>query len=187
MTAVSIDKKIIILAANGFNENHMTALQRALTEVKLGYQVVAPEQGLVNGWQDTAWGHYFTVDVPIGSALGSDYDLLVLVGGERSVAKLKQNAHARRIVNHFVEAEKPIAAIGSGVNLLALSEGIANRTVAAKDAIRGEMETAKALISSTPLEQDGSILTADGSDIAAWVSATITLADSCKPSLEEAA
>ena len=35
---------------------------------------------------------------------------------ERAIARLKTNPHARRIINHFIDARKPIAAIGAGVS-----------------------------------------------------------------------
>src|SRR5579871_3980158 len=99
MTAMLAGKSIAILAANGFDENQMTEIQRALTTVKAKFKTVAPENGVVNGWQKDHWGHYFPVEAPIGEALGSDYDMLVIPGGERGIAKLKTNPHTRRIVN----------------------------------------------------------------------------------------
>ena len=157
----------------------MTAIQRALTQVKQGFQVVAPEQGLVNGWQDGAWGHYFTVDVTINTALGSDYDVLVIVGGERSVAKLKQNPHTRRIINHFLEAGKPVSAIGEGVALLALSPAIADRKVAADKSSREDLTAAKAVLCDAAQELSSSILTSDGTSVETWADATRTLIDTC--------
>ncbi len=177
MSATLASKNIAILAANGFDEKHMTAMQRALTKAKAPHKIVAPEQGLVNGWQDNAWGHYFTVDAPISTALGSDYDALVIVGGERGIAKLKANPHARRIINHFLEADKPIAAIGAGVSLLALSGKSAGRTVSANSAFEAELKAANIEISAEAQVSNGSILSSNGTDIDAWVGAALTLFD----------
>src|ERR1700744_5685697 len=124
------DKNVAILAADGFNEHQMTEIQRALTKARARLKIVAPESAIVNGWQGEGWGHHFHVDAPISQALGSDFDMLVLVGGTRSFDKLKANPHTRRIVNHFLEAGKPIAAIGEGVGLLALSPKSAGQLVA---------------------------------------------------------
>ena len=164
---------IAILVANGFDENHITAVQRAMTKEKITYKIVAPEQGLVNGWQDNAWGHYFTVDESISTAMGSDYDLLILIGGERGTAKLKGNLHTRRIINHFLEAGKPVAAIGSGVGLLALSTKSAGLSVSASADAHAELKTANVDVSVEPKSVDGSVLTADGSDIEGWVEAVM--------------
>ena len=176
MSMTLAGKSIAILAANGFDEKHMTEIQRAFTRAKLSYKVVAPEQGLVNGWQDSAWGHYFPVDMPIGTAMGSDFDLLVLVGGERGIAKLKSNPHTRRIVNHFLEAGKPIAAIGAGVALLALSPKAAGREVAALSEIQDELKAAAMQVSEESQICDANLLSATGADVAAWAEAALTMA-----------
>lgn len=179
---------IAILLANGFDENHITAVQRSLSKAKKIAKLIAPEQGLVNGWQDNAWGHYFTVDEQIGTALGSDYDALILVGGQRGIEKLKGNLHTRRIVNHFLEAEKPVAAIGEGVALLALSPKSAGLTVSAPATATADLTAAQMELSSEAQMQDGSVLTSNGAAIEAWVDALMQQIDAIVPeSCEEAA
>ncbi|MDE2029169.1 MAG: DJ-1/PfpI family protein [Alphaproteobacteria bacterium] len=168
-------KSIAILAANGFDENKMTEIQRALTAEKGKFKTVAPENGVVNGWQGEHWGHYFPVDINIGEALGSDFDMLVIPGGERAVTKLKTNLHTRRIVNHFLEAGKPVAATGAGVALLALSPKIAGVSVAAPADMHDELVAAGAVVSEEGVETSGVVLTADGSDGAAWVEQVLAL------------
>ena len=169
---------IAILLANGFDENHITAVQRAISKAKKVAKMIAPEQGLVNGWQNNTWGHYFTVDEQIGSAMGSDYDYLILVGGTRATDKLKTNPHTRRIVNHFLEAGKPIAAIADGVGLLALSPKSAGLTVAGVVAVADELKAANIEVSAETQMQDGIVLTATGADVDAWVEALMVQIDS---------
>lgn len=178
MTPSLAGKNIAILVASGFDENQMTEIQRALVRAKARSHTVAPETGVVNGWQGEGWGHHFAVDAPIGEALGSDYDMLVLPGGERSMAKLKTNLHARRIINHFMEAGKPVAAIGAGVSLLALSSKLVERTVAAPQEVQDELKAAGAEISEDAEIIDGNMLTSNGDDLALWVEdAVIFFAD----------
>ena len=169
MPAMLAGKMIAILAANGFDENQMTEIQRALTSANAKFKTISPENGVVNGWQKDHWGHYFPVDAQIGDALGSDYDILVLPGGERAMAKLKGNLHTRRIVNHFLESGKPIAAIGAGVGLLTLSSKVAGVTVASPAELHDELKAAGAIIGGDPLEICDMVLTADGSDSTQWV------------------
>jgi protease I len=175
MSRTVTEQCIALIAANGFDENHITVIQRALTKAKIPHKIVAPEQGLVNGWQNNAWGHYFTVDAPINTALGSDFDALVLIGGERSIDKLKTNPHARRIVNHFFEAGKPIAAIGAGVALLALSGKSAGCTVTAPAALHEELKIAGLDVAGDPQMIDGVVLTSVGANLDAWADAALTL------------
>jgi len=186
MGATLAGKSIAILAANGFDENQMTEIQRALTNAKAKFKTVAPEQGVVNGWQGDQWGHYFPVDSNIGEALGSDFDFLVIPGGERAIAKLKTNPHAKRIVNHFFEAGKPIAATGAGVALLALSGKIAGLMVAAPVELHDELKAAGAAISEETQERADAVLTADGSDNAAWVVQAMMLFSGAEAELQAA-
>jgi protease I len=186
MTTTLTGKSIAILAANGFDENQMTEIQRALTTAKAKFKTVAPEQGVVNGWQNDHWGHYFPIDAQIGEALGSDFDFLVIPGGERAIAKLKTNLHTRRIVNHFLEAEKPIAAIGAGVALLALSPKIAGFTVSASSDICEELKTAGAETSEEDQVLCGVVLTSNGKNNAAWVAQAMELFGEVERELEAA-
>ncbi|MDE1900197.1 MAG: DJ-1/PfpI family protein [Alphaproteobacteria bacterium] len=186
MSSTLVGKSIAILAANGFDENNMTEIQRAITALKGKFKTVAPENGVMNGWQTDHWGHYFPVDAQIGEALGSDYDILIIPGGERAVTKLKTNLHTRRIVNHFLEAGKPIAAIGAGVALLALSPKIAGVAVAAPAECQAELTAAGAVIGGDALEVSGQILTADGSDAKAWVEQALALFQEAEAELQAA-
>lgn len=174
MTLSLASPSIAILVANGFDETHITAVQRSMTKDKLTYKMIAPEQGLVNGWQDSTWGHYFTVDESISTAMGSDYDLLVLVGGERGVAKLKATLHTRRIINHFLEAGKPVAAIGAGVDLLTMSAKSAGLSVAATPDMKDALTAAQMVVGEEDLCVDGAVLTAQSTSIEAWLSALMT-------------
>ena len=173
MTLPLTAKKIAILVANGFDENQMAEIQRALIKVKADIKTVSPEQGVVNGWQGEGWGHHFPVNAQIGEALGSDFDMLVLPGGSRGVARLKTSPHTRRIINHFVAAGKPIAAIGDAVGLLALTGQLHERTFAAPNEVADELEAAGAAIATESIIISDNILSADGTDLTDWVDATV--------------
>lgn len=110
--------KVAILLANGFNEAEMTTFQRAVLEAGGNPRIVSVENGLANGWQGTAWGHYFAVDCPLPDALAADFDVLVIPGGQRSLDKLKLTAHTRRFIGGFLAAQKPMAVIGDAIQLL---------------------------------------------------------------------
>jgi len=151
---------IALIVASGFAEVEMTEPQRALIKAGAKLSIVSPDQGLVNGWHGKAWGHFFPVDRQINSVLGSDFDMLVLPGGERSLAKLMENPHARRIIGHFLDAQKPLAAIGQGTRLLAIPGKLTNRTVAAPQEAQEALQSAGATISEDPVVVDQFLITA---------------------------
>lgn len=110
--------KIAILAANGFDEADMIAAQRALTQAGATMRLVSSDNGLVNGWNGQGWGHNFAVDAPLNTALGVDYEGLVVIGGERSLDKLKLTAHTKRFIGSFLAAQKPVVAMGESAQVL---------------------------------------------------------------------
>lgn len=154
-----LGKTIAILVANGFEETEMTEPQRALLKSGAKLKAISPEQGLVNGWHGKAWGHYFPVDEQITDVLAADYDMLILPGGERSVAKLKQNAHTRRIVGSFLDAGKPIAAMDDGIDLLVFVDKVKGRTVAAPESLRAALEAAGASVVDESVAVDKNLVT----------------------------
>lgn len=111
-------QKIAILVANGFEQADFTETQRALIAAAATVKVVSPDQGLVNGWEGQGWGHHFPVDQVLSTALGADFDMLVVPGGARSLEKLKTTAHTRRFFNSFINAGKPVAVFGDVTALL---------------------------------------------------------------------
>lgn len=144
MTKPLFGKKIAILAANGFCEEDLTQSQRALLEAGAQAKIVSPEQGLVNGWAGTGWGHHFAVDAVLSTALGADYDVLVVPGGQRSLEKLKTTAHTRRFVSNFVVAEKPMILFNEAIDLLAHTESAEGRTVSGAESMRADITRAGA-------------------------------------------
>lgn len=110
--------KIAILAANGFDEADMIAAQRTLAAAGASVRLISSDNGLVNGWDGKGWGHNFPVDAALNTALGVDYDGLVVVGGQRSHDKLKLTAHTKRFIGSFMAAQKPIVAMGEALENL---------------------------------------------------------------------
>ena len=169
-------KTIAILVSNGFEEAEMTEPQRALLKTGATLRTISTETGLVNGWHGKSWGHYFPVDKQLGEALGADFDMLLLPGGERSVAKLQQSAHTRRIVGHFLDAGKPIAAIDNGIQLLAIPGKLRGRLLAAPEAYRANLIAAGGKISDEALVVDEITVSALGQDqLAEFVEAVVKL------------
>lgn len=115
-------QKIAILAANGFEEADMIAAQRALVASGATMRLVSPDNGLVNGWDGKGWGHNFPVDAALNTALGVDFDGLVIVGGQRSFDKLNMTAHTKRFIGSFMLAQKPVVAFGDAANVLMEAE-----------------------------------------------------------------
>jgi protease I len=115
-------QRVAILVANGFDETDMTHAQRALMMLGASQKIISSESGLVNSWTGTSWGHHFPVDAQVSSVLAADFDALYVPGGRRSIDKLKDSAHVKRIARGFFDAGKPMMMLGCAIELLAAAE-----------------------------------------------------------------
>ena len=107
-------KRIAIVVANGFEQIEMTDPREALENAGAETDLISIEDGEVKGWEHTAWGDAFPVDVPIEDADPDDYDGLLLPGGVMNPDKLRRNDKAIGFVREFFMARKPVAVICHG-------------------------------------------------------------------------
>ncbi len=133
MSKPLLGMKVAVLAANGFCEQDMTESQRALLDAGANVRIVSSEQGLLNGWNGTAWGHHFAVDSVLSTALGADYSVLLIPGGQRSLDKLKLTAHTKRFISSFIASSKPVVVFDDALHIMIMSDNIKGRTVAGPD------------------------------------------------------
>ncbi|MDD2705828.1 MAG: DJ-1/PfpI family protein [Acidocella sp.] len=87
-------------------------------------------------------GHKFTLNASFADVKAEDYDALVVPGG-RAPEYLRLNVQVIEVVRHFFTAEKPVAAICHGAQLLAAAGVLEGRKCSAYPACRAEVELAK--------------------------------------------
>ncbi|MSO77406.1 MAG: peptidase C56 [Alphaproteobacteria bacterium] len=163
-------KTVAMLVANGFAEVEMCEPQRALTKAGATVRIVSSETGLTNGWHDGSWGHNFFVDVKVGEALPSQFDALIIPGGERSMAALLKNAHSRRIVKGMLDAGKPVGALSLAPTLLIAAEAIQGRTVTGDPSLQEAVEAAGGIWGGGHAITDGRLVSsAGGEDLPAFI------------------
>ena len=131
--------KIAILVSNGFNQQDMTDTQKVMNSAGVSLKLISPDQGLVNGWEGAGWGHHFAVDQQLSTALGADFDGLIVPGGQRGLDKLKTTAHTRRFVNSFLTAQKPVVLFNDAIDLLGYAQQLSGRVVAGPEAMKDDV------------------------------------------------
>ena len=107
-------------------------------------------------------GHNFQLNADFGKVHAADYDGLVIPGG-RAPEYLRLNADVLSMVRHFAHADKPIAAICHGAQILAAADVIRDREVSAYPACSPEVTLAGgryAAIAVTDAIADGKLVTA---------------------------
>jgi len=140
MQKALINRKVAIIVANGFKQGHMLDGQRILSEMGADIRIISTEQGVVMGWNGTGWGNNFAVDASLNTALGTDFDILIIPGGRRSHEKLRLTAHSKRFISSFIDTGKQVILMDNAVSLPLFLDLLRGRSVAGPEII-GEFAT----------------------------------------------
>jgi putative intracellular protease/amidase len=159
-------QQVAVIVAAGFDEHSFTEIQRALAAAGAKVTLVSPETGVVNGWQGQGWGHYFPVDKNIAETLSSDFHAVVVPGGERSIEKMAEKPHVRRVLRGFVETRKPTLLFGEAVALLAHLPEAKGRTVSAAAAHAEALGAAGLSLAAETVSENDGLITVQGEDFA---------------------
>jgi len=123
-------------------------------------------------------GHRFTLTHDFDAVDAADYDALLIPGG-RAPEYLRLNPRVLEIVRHFAHANKPIAAVCHGAQILAAAGVLEGRRCSAYPACRPEVELAGgqyAEIAITDAVTDGNLVTAPAWPAhPAWIAQFLTL------------
>lgn len=106
-------------------------------------------------------GHAFALNKDFDSVKASDYDGLYLPGG-RAPEHLRLNPEIVSIVKYFFEANKPVAAICHGVQLLTAAGVLQGRTATGYPACGPEVTLAGATYEEVPADKavvEGNLVT----------------------------
>src|SRR5713226_8200635 len=87
-------------------------------------------------------GHQFTLNATFADVRAEQYDALVIPGG-RAPEYLRLNEDVIRTVRHFAQANKPIAAICHGAQLLAAAGVLKGKGCTAYPAVGPEVKAAR--------------------------------------------
>ncbi len=107
-------------------------------------------------------GHNFALNATFDEVRAENYDALVIPGG-RAPEYIRLNAAVLDIVRHFAQANKPIAAICHGPQVLAAAGVLKGRVCTAYPAVGPDVTNAGAQFKDTPVDGvcvDGNLITA---------------------------
>jgi protease I len=107
-------------------------------------------------------GHNFPLNATFAEVQPAGYDALVIPGG-RAPEYLRLNPKVIEVVRHFFAADKPVAAICHGAQLLAAAKVLEGRRCSAYPACRAEVELAHGSYADIAIDAavtDGKLVTA---------------------------
>ncbi|MGY6710025.1 MAG: type 1 glutamine amidotransferase domain-containing protein [Rhizobiaceae bacterium] len=152
-------KKIAILATDGFEQSELEVPLKKLAEAGAEIHVVSLEAGEIRGWDEKDWGKAVKVDRTLDQVGASDYDGLVLPGGQINPDVLRAEPKAVDFVKAFWTDKKVIGAICHGPWLL-VEAGIAKgRNVTSYKSIRTDMINAGANWEDSEVVTDQGLVT----------------------------
>jgi protease I len=106
-------------------------------------------------------GHNFVLNATFADVRAQDYDALVIPGG-RAPEYLRLNPKVLEIVRYFAEADKPIAALCHGPQILAAAKVISGKRINAYPACAPDVELAGGIfvpLAVTDATVDGNFVT----------------------------
>lgn len=170
-------KKILCLAGDFVEDYEIMVPFQALTMVGHAVDVVCPDKKAgdqirtaIHDFEgDQTYsekpGHNFTLNATFDEVDTSEYDALLIPGG-RAPEYIRLNERVIAIVQHFAEADKPIAAICHGLQVLAAADVLKGKKCSAYPACGPDVNAAGGQWQDIGYEAgyvDGNLVTA-----AAW-------------------
>ena len=152
-------KKIAILATDGFEQSELLEPRKALLAEGATVTVVSLKTGKIQGMKHDEKGDTVTVDLALSKARPEDFDALVLPGGVANPDTLRTDKEAVAFVKHFVTAGKPVAAICHGPWTLIEADAVRGRKMTSWPSLHTDLKNAGANWVDQPVVVDGNFVT----------------------------
>lgn len=107
-------------------------------------------------------GHYFVLNASFADVQADSYDALVIAGG-RAPEYLRLNSKVIELVQHFAGADKPIAAVCHGIQILTAADVVRGKRLTAYPAVAPEVTMAGGHFEAVNVYEavtDGNLVTA---------------------------
>ncbi len=140
-----MEKRIAILATNGFEESELNSPLEAMKNEGFKVDIVSLKSGSIKSWTDGNWGKDFKVDKTLNDVSAKQYNALVLPGGVINPDLLRVEEEALIFIRDFFKQSKPVAAICHAAWSLISAEVVEGRTMTSYPSIRKDLENAGAL------------------------------------------
>jgi protease I len=114
MNAPLLNKRVAILAADGFEQSELQEPMVSLEEAGATVSIVSPNPKTIQGMRHAEKGDEFEVDIPLDDANPAEFHALLLPGGLMNPDELRSTPAAVKFVRSFGKAGKLIAAICHG-------------------------------------------------------------------------
>ncbi|MFA7471436.1 MAG: DJ-1/PfpI family protein [Spirosomataceae bacterium] len=168
-----MSKKVLLLVGDYVEDYEAMVPFQAMLSVGLEVDSIAPDRKKGDTvptavhdfvgdqtYKETG-GHRFAITLDFDAVNPADYDGLYICGG-RAPEYIRLNKKVLDITKHFFDANKPVAAICHGIQVLTAAKVLEGRTLTAYVAIGPDIELAGGTWKNVPADQavvDGNLVT----------------------------
>jgi protease I len=163
-------KRIAILVEDGFEDVELTGPLDALRSAGANVAIVGPSAR--TEYRGKRGQAAVTSDLAAGSARMQDFDALVVPGGH-APDKMRMRHAMVDLVRDAMNAQKPVAAICHGPQVLISADVLRGRTVTCWPSIAVDVKNAGGLYVDKPVVEDGNLITSRKPDDVPMFSAAI--------------
>lgn len=170
---------VAILVEDGFEDHELTGITESLAAAGVGAVMVAPvalraytgRHGLVT----------VTSQLTPGAARARAFAAIVIPGGY-APDRIRMRHGMVDLVRESVEAGRPVAAIGHGVQVLISARAVKGRTLTCWPSIAIDVTNAGGLYVDRPVVEDGPLITArKAADVPPFIAALVGALDAQAP------
>ncbi len=133
------DRKIAILAADGFDESQLFSPKKALEDAGAEVVIVSLNKGEIKAWEHDHWGKSIEVDTALSDCSSDEFDGLVIPGGEKIPDDMYQDKRVAEFIKEFVYDGKSIASICHGTRMLISNNMVKGKTLSTWPALKKEV------------------------------------------------
>jgi protease I len=156
--------RVAILVSDGFEASELLESRRTLDHHGAATFVIAPSRDRIVGSDEEQGQKQVPIDIPLKSAKPKDFHALFLPGGDANANHLATNDKAVGFVKDFMEAGKPVAAIGEASAILLQTGALQGRTISADALLEADLRKAGANYIDKDVVCDGNLITARSLD-----------------------
>ena len=134
------NKKIAILATDGFEDSELTSPRDAVAEAGATTVIISTESGEIEGKK----GEKVTVDQTTTEANAADFDALILPGGTSNADHIRTDEKAVEFVRALTQAGKPVGVICHGGWILTDADALKGVTMTSYPSLKTDLSNAGA-------------------------------------------
>lgn len=159
-----MNKRVAILATNGFEESELKSPKEAMENAGFRVDIISENSGTIKGWADGNWSNEYEVTNTIDKVSSKDYNALMLPGGVINPDVLRRNDEAILFIRDFFKEGKPVGAICHAPQLLIEADVIKGRRLTSFNSIKTDLINAGAKWEDSEVVCDEALVTSRNPD-----------------------